>query len=120
MYHHQNSINKIYTSHLSTVHLCYPSFIHLEMLCFVIIIIIIILYSTYMYNYFIFINYANIIFYKLSKLLLLTLHVFHIIYVTQHYVCRVHDLYLPMQLSTFLFYTFVISLLIATVINPNM
>jgi len=73
-----------------------------------------------MYNYFIFINYANVIFYKLPKLLLLMLHILCIMYVIQHYVCKVHDLYLPMQLSTFLFYTFVISLLIATVINPNM
>jgi len=41
-------------------------------------------------------------------------------YVIQLYVCKVHDLYLPMQLSTCLFYTFVISLMIGTVINPNM
>ena len=96
--------------------------------CYYIILYYIILYYIILYYIILniyqqllnFIHYANIIFYKLPKLLLLKLHILHIMYVIQHYVCKVQDLYLPMQLSTFLFYTFVISLMIATVNNPNM
>ena len=57
---------------LCSIHLHYPNFNHLEILCFIFVIVC----STHIYSYFIFINCTNIQFYKPHKLSFLKLSTF--------------------------------------------